>query len=482
MSRAADERATACRIRENAVSSPQSASRIAKAAVIGGIAAAILLAGAPIAASASANPAVEHFKLENGLEVVVVPDRRAPVVTHMLWYKVGAADEPPGKSGIAHFLEHLLFKGTEKNPAGRFSQTVAAVGGQENAFTSSDYTGYYQRVAREHLKTLMEFEADRMTGLVLTDAAVVPELKVVLEEQNQRVANNPGARLSEQIEAALFLNHPYGRPLIGWRHEIEKLTREDAIAFYRRHYTPNNAVLVVAGDVTADEVRRLAEETYGRVRPVAEVGPRVRPQEPPPVATRHLTLADPRVEQPSLQRHYLVPSANTARAGVSEALEVLAQVLGHGSTSRLYRALVVEREIAVGAGSWYRGTALDDTVFAIHATPKPGIELAELERAIDRVIEEVIDQGVAAEELDRTKNRMIADAIYARDSQATMARWYGAALTTGGTIERVQTWPDRIRAVSAAAVQEAARQWLDKRRSVTGYLVKDGPRREDRRS
>src|SRR4029079_5255069 len=225
---------------------------------LAGLAATALLAS-PVAAAPK--PEIGHFTLGNGLEVVVVPDRRAPVVTHMVWYKVGAADEPPGKSGIAHFLEHLMFKGTAKNPAGRFSQEVASIGGQENAFPANDYTGYYQRVSREHLKTLMEFEADRMTGLVLSDEAVSPELKVVLEEQNQRVANNPRAQLVEQVEAALYLNHPYGKPVIGWRHEIEQLTREDAIAFYKRFYTPNNAVLVVAGDVTADEVKALAETT-----------------------------------------------------------------------------------------------------------------------------------------------------------------------------------------------------------------------------
>ncbi len=282
--------------------------------------AALILGTALFAGSANAAPAfdVTHFKLANGLEVVVIPDRRAPVVTHMVWYRVGSADEPPGRSGIAHFLEHLLFKGTAKNPAGRFSQAVAGIGGQENAFTSTDYTGYYQRVSREHLKTLMEFEADRMTGLVLTDAAVAPELNVVLEEQNQRVANNPRARLGEQIDAALFLNHPYGRPIIGWRHEIEKLNRDDALAFYRRFYTPNNAILVIAGDVGPDEVKELAEATYGKVAPVAEIGPRQRPQEPPPVAPRQVTLADPRVEQPSLQRSYLVPSSTTAKPGESE--------------------------------------------------------------------------------------------------------------------------------------------------------------------
>ncbi len=441
----------------------------------------LLVTGTP-QRPAIAAPEVSHFTLENGLEVVVIPDRRTPVVTHMLWYKVGAADEPPGKSGIAHFLEHLLFKGTEKNPAGKFSQTVAAIGGQENAFTSSDYTGYFQRTSREHLRTLMEFEADRMTGLILTDDVVKPELNVVLEEWNQRVGNNPGAQLGEQIEAALYLNHPYGRPVIGWRHEIETLTREDALAFYREHYTPNNAVLVVAGDVSADEVKSLAEATYGKVRPTREIGPRKRPQEPAPRAERQVTLADPRVQQPSLQRGYLVPSAATASPGEAEALEVLAHVLGSGTTSRLYNTLVVERGVAVSAGGWYSGSALDHTRFSVYGSPRPGVTLSQLEAAIDAVIDDVITKGVTAQEVERSKNRLLADAIFAQDNQSTMARWYGVALTTGSTVEQVKSWPDRIRKVTAEQVQAAARAWLDKRRSVTGHLIKTEASREEKRS
>jgi zinc protease len=429
-----------------------------------------------------AKPEIGHFKLANGLEVVVIPDRRAPVVTHMVWYKVGAADETPGKSGLAHFLEHLLFKGTAKNPAGRFSKEIAAVGGQENAFTSQDYTGYFQRVAREHLKAMMEFESDRMTNLVLTDEQVQPELKVVLEEHNQRVANNPRARLSEQIDAALYLNHPYGRPVIGWRQEIENLNREDALAFYRRFYTPNNAVLVIAGDVSTEEVRALAEDTYGKVPKVAEIGPRLRPQEPAPAAARRLTLADPRVAQPSLHRAYLVPSASTAKPGESEALEVLAFILGHGNTSRLYRTLVEGRALAVSAGGWYSGNALDNTQFGIYGSPKPGVGLEQLEAAIDAVLDEIVASGVTAEEVERATSRLLADSVYAKDSQATMARWYGAALTAGGSVERVQSWPERIRAVKPEAVHAAAKAYLDKRRSVTGHLIKDNAPKEDKRS
>jgi zinc protease len=424
------------------------------------------------------------FTLGNGLQVVVIPDHRTPVVTQMIWYKVGSADETPGKSGLAHFLEHLMFKGTSKHPAGEFSQTVLRIGGNENAFTSTDYTGYFQRVPRDQLAKMMEFEADRMTGLILKDENVLPERDVVLEEYNMRVANNPEARLAEQIMAALYLNHPYGRPVIGWHHEIEKLNREDALAFYRRFYAPNNAILVIAGDVDARDVRPMAEQTFGQV--AAQPGipaRRLRPQEPEPVAARTVTLADPHVEQPSMRRYYLVPSATTAAAGESPALDVLAQLMGGGSNSYLYRALVVDRPLAVSASAGYQGTSLDATQFMISASPKPGVEFSEIEQAIDRVISDVGQNAVPAEDLERVKTQLIAEAIYAQDNQATLARWYGGALTTGLNIEDIRSWPDRIRAVTAEQVREAAQKWLDKKRSVTGYLIKDtAAKREEKRS
>jgi zinc protease len=423
-------------------------------------------------ARAAGGPEVTEFKLANGLEVVVVPDHRAPVVTHMIWYKVGAADETPGRSGIAHFLEHLMFKGTEKHPGAAFSQDVAAIGGQENAFTTADYTGFFQRVPREHLKEMMALEADRITNLVLTDQVVKPELNVVLEEQNMRVANNPNARLSEQVDAALYLNHPYGRPVIGWRHEIEKLTRDDALAFYKRFYTPNNAIVIVAGDVTPEEVKADAEETYGKVAVRTDISPRQRPTEPVQEAPRTVTLADPRVEQPSVSREYLAPSETTAKPGESEALDVLAHVLGSGANSRLYRTLVVDKGIALTAGAFYSGTALDYAKLGVYAAPKPGVTLHDVEQGIDAVINDIIAHGVTTDELDRAKTRLIADAVYAEDNQATLARWYGSALATGQTVDQVRGWPDRIRAVTADSIQQAARTWLDRRQSVTGYLVK----------
>jgi len=424
------------------------------------------------------------FTLPNGLQVLVIQDHRTPVVTQMVWYKVGSADETPGKSGLAHFLEHLMFKGTSKHPVGEFSQTVLKVGGNENAFTSVDYTGYFQRVPREQLGKMMEFEADRMTGLILKDENVLPERDVVLEEYNMRVANNPESRLNEQMMAALYLNHPYGRPVIGWHQEIEKLGREDALAFYRRFYAPNNAILVIAGDVDVNEIRPLVEATFAKVAAQPAIpAQRIRPQEPEPVAPRTVTLADPHVEQPTVKRDYLVPSAATAAAGESPALDVLAQLMGNGSNSYLYRALVVDKPLAVNANANYTGTSLDETQFSISAAPRQGVDFATVEQVIDGVIADLAKNPVRAEDLERVKTQLIAEAIYAQDNQATLARWYGGGLTTGLSIEDIRSWPDRIRAVTAEQVRAAAAKWLDKKRSVTGYLIKDtAPKREEKRS
>ena len=424
------------------------------------------------------------FTLPNGLQVVVIQDHRTPVVTQMIWYKVGSSDETPGKSGLAHFLEHLMFKGTAKHPAGEFSQTVLKVGGNENAFTSNDYTGYFQRIPREKLPLMMEFEADRMTGLILKDENVLPERDVVLEEYNMRVANNPEARLNEQIMAALYLNNPYHRPVIGWHHEIEKLNREDALAFYHRFYAPNNAILVIAGDTDVNEVRPLVEKNFGAIPSQPDIpAKRIRPQEPEQVAPRTVTLADPHVEQPAMKRYYLVPSATTAAAGESPALDVLSQLMGGGSNSYLYRALVVDKPLAVAASAAYQGTALDPSQFSISVAPQPGVEFSQVEQVVDNVIADIVKNPIRAEDLERVKTQLIAEAIYAQDNQATMARWYGGALTTGLSIEDIRSWPDRMRAVTTDQVREVAQKWLDKKRSVTGYLIKDTtPKREEKRS
>jgi zinc protease len=421
-------------------------------------------------AAAEIAPATETFTLDNGLQVVVIPDRRAPVVTHMVWYKVGSADEVAGKSGIAHFLEHLMFKGTKDHPEGTFSKAVADVGGEENAFTSNDYTAYFQRVAKEQLPLVMRFEADRMQNLVLTDEQVLPERQVVLEERSSRTDSEPSAQLGEALDAALWVNHPYGVPVIGWRSEIEQLNRDDAIAFYDRYYTPNNAVLVVAGDVDTAEVRKLAEETYGKLARRAEPGPRIRPKVQQLPAQRIVTLTDERVAQASTRLGWTAPSYTTGKPGEAEALEVLAEVLGGGSTSRLYRQLVRDDGPAVSAGAYYRGTNLDDGEVTLYAVPRDGLTVEALEARLLGVLADVAEKGVTDEELARAKRTIIADAVYAQDSQSTLARIFGAALTTGGTVEDAKTWPSRIEAVTADGVKAAA-QRLDPDRAVIGRLL-----------
>ncbi|MGO9428151.1 M16 family metallopeptidase [Rhodoblastus sp.] len=419
-----------------------------------------------------AGPKVDHFTLENGMKVVVIPDHRAPVVTHMVWYRNGSADDPRGKSGIAHFLEHLMFKGTHNHKQGEFSHVVAELGGQENAFTSYDYTAYFQRVAREHLRIVMDFEADRMTGLTLTDEIVAPERDVVLEERRMRSETDPAAQLDEAMNAALYTHHSYGVPVIGWGHEIETLDRQDALDYYRRFYTPENAILVVAGDVEASEVERLARETYGKIPARGEPPVRKRPREPEPRAQRLLKLADAKVEQPSFERIYLVPSARTAAKGEAEALDVLAHHLGGGQTSLLYRRLVLEQKKAVMAGAYYFADALDESRFFLYAMPAEGISLEDLESAIDAVLADVARDGVNAEDVARASTRLIADAVYAQDNQASLARWFGAALANGETVDDVLSWSDRIEAVTVDDVAKAMK-WLDRRRSVTGYLLKE---------
>ena len=418
---------------------------------------------------------ISHFALANGMDVVVIPDHRAPVVTHMVWYRNGSADDPAGKSGIAHFLEHLMFKGTKKHPKGQFSEVVAELGGQENAFTSNDYTAYFQRVAKEHLGVMMDFEADRMRGLVLSEEVVNPERDVVLEERRMRTDSDPSAQLGEAVQSALFPHHPYGTPVIGWSHEIESLDRKDALDYYARFYTPENAVLIVAGDVEAGDVKALAQKHYGKVKARGAAPVRVRRQEPEPRAHRLVTLSDEKVEQPSQQRVYLTPSYATAKPGEAEALELLAHLLGSGHGSLLFKALVVDQKLAVAAGAYYMGSSLDQTRFWVYAVPAQGIALEALDKAMDQVIAAVAARGVPADHLERAKTRLIADAIYAQDNQSSLGRWYGAALTTGMSVQDVREWPERIESVSMANVQAAARRWLDRRRAVTGHLLQAEP-------
>jgi zinc protease len=414
---------------------------------------------------------VTGFTLPNGLEAVVIEDRRAPVVVHMVWYRVGAADDPAGKSGLAHYLEHLMFKGTETMAPGAFSATVEAQGGSDNAFTAWDYTAYFQRVAADRLGLVMAMEADRMVNLRIPEDEAVTELAVVIEERAQRVEATPGGLFSEQRRAVQFLNHPYARPIIGWRHEIDGLTAADAKAFYRAHYGPNNAILIVAGDVSADAVRALAEEHYGPIPPNPAIVPRIRPAEPPQIAARRLRMEDARVGEPYFVRSYLAAPRRSGDQRQAAALVVLAELLGgNPATSFLGRVMQFDDAVAVQTDAFYDSVALDDTTFTLAVVPAPGVTLEAAEAALDAALARFMAEGVEAAALDRIKRQLRAAEIFALDSANRTARRYGEALATGLTLDDMAEWPGLLQAVTAADVMEAARAVFDPRRSVTAQL------------
>ena len=406
------------------------------------------------------------------MDVVVIEDHRAPVVVHMVWYRIGAADETPGHSGIAHFLEHLMFQGTKDVAPGEFSKVVAAQGGSDNAFTTLDYTAYFQRVAADRLGLMMQMEADRMRNLNLTEQDVTTERQVILEERNERTDSNPGALLSEQMAAAQYLNSSYGIPVIGWRHEIEQLSRQDALDFYHANYAPNNAILVVAGDVKPDDVLALAKKYYGGIPPSDAIRARLRPTEPPQLAERRLVLADQRVAQPYVIRSYLAPERNPGDQRQAAAISLLAALLGGNSTtSVLARALQFDTQRAVFTSASYDGVALDQDTFTLVVVPVPGEALADAETALDAVIARFMQDGVNEADFARIKTQVRAAQIYSSDNTQGLARQYGQALAVGLTIKDVQDWPDLLQSITSAEVMAAAGQVLDRHNAVTGWLT-----------
>lgn len=415
---------------------------------------------------------VSNFTLDNGMQVVVIEDHRAPVVTHMVWYKIGRADEAPGHSGIAHFFEHLMFKGTKTVAPGEFSATVEQQGGNDNAFTTNDYTAYFQRIAADRLDLMMKLEADRMVNLTMSEEDVATERQVILEERGQRVDSDPASLLQEQMSAAQFLNHPYGIPVIGWRDEIAALTRQDALDFYRAYYAPNNAILVVAGDVDPQAVLEMAKTHYGPLPPSDKIKPRQRPAEPPQLAERRLVLSDQRVAQPYIARSYLAPERNPGDQKQAAALAVLAELLGgSGTTSILARALQFDTQTAVYASAFYDGTSVDPETFGLVLVPSEGVALVDAEKAMDDVIAEFLKKGVNAKDLERIKTKVRAAEIYSRDSAGGLARDYGAALAVGLTLQDVADWPNALQAVTADDVMAAANLVLNRNQAVTGWLT-----------
>ena len=429
--------------------------------ISGGLAATALICGTALADSADEAWAPETFTLNNGMEVVVLPDHRAPVVTHMVWYKVGAVDEDPGKSGIAHLFEHVMFKETDDLEDGEFDSTISRVGGQHNAFTSWDYTAYYQRVAKQHLGKMMELEAERMTDLIIDEdpeGSFITERDVVKEERRQRVDNNPGVILQERVLAEFWKDHPYEITVIGRMDEVEALTPQDGIDFYKKYYSPENTILVVAGDVTGDEVRALAEEHYGKIEPSGLVdGTRKWADVPALTETKELSHSDPKVRQPGWYRYYNGTSQLRDR-GFSLALDVGLDVLGGGNTSLLYVALVEEQKVAVNAGTFAWTGLHDDGPAVIYATPSPGVSMEELEEAVMAEITNLLEAGFSDEDVERVRNSMAASAIYARDNQQSMAQLFGSWMAIGGSIDDLMNYEDDIRAITTEQAMSAARQ------------------------
>ena len=431
---------------------------------------AALLALAPGAAGADPLFGETSFTLKNGLQVVVIPNHRAPIVAQWLWYKTGGADEERGHSGAAHFLEHLMFKGTKTMKPKEFSALVAQQGGEENAFTSWDYTAFHQQVAADKLELVMKLESDRMHNLVIVDDQLKPERDVVLEEWRMRIGNQPAALLDEQVQAALYLNHPYRIPVLGWTDEIKTLDVPAEKHFYDTWYAPNNAVLIVDGDVTVEQVKALAEKYYGPI-PSKPVPARLRLQEPGRSADTTVTLHHPRVRTPRWSREYLAPSHNAGAKDQAYALEVLAEILGGGANSRLHHALVLDQQIATQAGAWYSPEKLDLSSFGFAATPRPDKSVDDVAAAVDEVLAKLLKDGVTGDEVAGAEKRLATTEAYAQDGIDFPIEIIGRVLCTGGTLADVDAWPDRIKAVTVDQVMAAAHDVLDGKPSVTGLLL-----------
>ncbi|MBL0941304.1 MAG: insulinase family protein [Alphaproteobacteria bacterium] len=413
----------------------------------------------------------QTFTLENGLQVIVITNPRAPVITQMLYYKVGSIDDPIGKSGLAHFLEHLMFKGTSQVPAGDFMEAITKIGGEQNAVTTFDYTYYYQNVSADHLELIIKLEADRMTNLALLPNLVENERKVILEERRLRTDNKPASILSEAVNKAFYWHHPYGRPPIGWEHEMKTLTQEDAKAFYKSWYAPNNAILIFAGDVTVAQLKPLVEKYYGKI-PRSELPLRSHVQEPihRDVAER-LSLFSPLVDYFSWERHYPAPNFQTKNQVYPYALEVLSYILSNGATSIFYRKLVEGQKILASINVNYSASNLGPAMFSISAQPSESHTLEEVETAIEQEIEILIKNGISKEEVEQAKSRKLARLAYLKDDVLSGAQEFGAALAIGRPINDIELWPDRIKAVTVEDVNAVLKLVFEAKDHVTGLLM-----------
>lgn len=413
--------------------------------------------------------ATTEFSLANGLKVVVREDHRAPVLAVQVWYRVGSGYEPDGQTGVSHALEHMMFKGTSRVPAGEFSRLVSVFGGSDNAFTTDDYTAYYQVYTADKLPLALELEADRMQNLVLQPEAVAQEIRVVMEERRQRTDDNPNALAGERFMTLAFLTSPSRVPTIGWMRDLEGLTLENLKRWYETWYAPNNATLVVAGDVDPAQVKAQVERFFGALpaRPLPVVRP---PRELPEPGERFMSLTLP-AKVPALYLGYNVPSLNTAPPGEAEALRLLAGVLDEGISARLETRLVREQQVAAAIASGYDAFSRGDSLLSLRAVPAPGRTLQELQAAIDAEIEKLKTDPIAEDELKRVYAGLVSADVFRRDSVMEQATTIGALESVGQSWRLVDTWPDSLRQVTTAQLQAAAIKYLVPARRAVLHLL-----------
>jgi zinc protease len=405
---------------------------------------------------------VQEFKLDNGLKIVVQEDHRAPVVVSQVWYRAGALDEVNGKTGVAHVLEHMMFKGTKAVPAGKFSRLIAAAGGKENAFTAQDQTTYFQQLEKSNLPLSMKLEADRMANLNLTDEEFAKEIKVVMEERRWRTEDKPQSKVNEQFNSTIYHVHPYGRPVVGWMNDLENMTAADAREWYKTWYAPNNATLVVVGDVNAQEVLKLAKQYFGPLK--SQALPSRKPQVEPEQKGERRVVVKAQAKLPYVLMGFHVPSLQDADKDVEPyALEILAGVLNGNASARLNQNLVRQSQIAVDVDAAYdmvqRGR---QSIFVLDATPSEGKSVAELEAAILNEIEKIKTGGVTEEELQRVKAQVIAADVYQRDSMFYQAMQIGNLETAGFSWRILKGYPAKLQAVTAEQVQAVAKKYFNK--------------------
>ena len=425
------------------------------------------------AQASSLQEELSSFELENGMRVIAINDQRAPVANHTIWYRVGAVDDPVGKSGLAHFLEHLMFKGTGRLVDGEYRKTIELMGGSNNAGTTQDYTVYYARVASDNLEKVMELEAERLKGLKLDIEAVSRERDVILEERRQRVDSKPGSQFNEQLATTLYLHHPYGKPTIGWFHEMETLGLQDVLQFYEQFYAPNNAILVISGDVDSDVVLEFAQRHYGPIAPNPDLDKHVTLLEPPHLAERRLVMIDERVSNPLLLRQYIAPNIYMGDLRKAAALSLLSEILGSGKLSSvLGRELQLEDDSAVYTSVNFSGTYNNPQTLSIYAVPNQGVDLEYLEDRMDTILDNFLVEGVDPDDFARIKKQLKYSRILAQDNSMSVAMRYGRGLVSGLNLEEIAKWPELLQSISKDEVLNVAIELFDKKRSVTGWLLK----------